>query len=715
MACRRFEPAGQSSSEEAKIPVSPDPQSLAFMAVDEFDGEPLGRSENSDEHEPNERSHSNQEFNNVSKRRPEQQQGHFGPQQEEPSLDESRLCLIDTACTACMHSREWRLAYQQSLPDGETCSPTASKKMFHFANGQSTGEKVTVWRIPIFFKGYKGEVFSAEIPSGKAPLLLSISAMTALDMVVMMKERKVQIKQLQIEVPLVTSTNHLGIDIAYDQAAGISTGPISELGEPRCSSEREDLLVYLAEEGSFSLLEGVPEIPCPEYAGHGKRRCAPVSTRGVRRSDKVFQFSERRLKELAKTAKDLRVQDRRLWAALKREYTMAEQLATRNFTQTVVFEPFAGRFLVTRIAASEFGWTNSQPMDILDGYDLLSQAGEAILWSVLTQHQPYLVVIAFDCKIWSLLTNMNPEVDWQQLRQVFGRKTLKLIKKIAKYQHSHNRNYLIENPAGSLAWLFEGILAALIEEADAKYAIGDQCAFGKKDPVSGKSVKKPTGWLSNNQHVLNKICRRCQCLWGTHQPVLGSNSFGQRSKQAAAYPPALCRAICRGILDSMISDYVAHMSNFCDRAFAAENLDSDQETEIMPFSDDDAQSSIVPSPSIAGDKGEVDEMKADFWKVEEDQLIRVHIVPRVQLFIPLATDETLPVDFCRISTERFPPSTELMGQSSDMRMTGQTEEKRSPAQNGPVKLGSSCFQRLKPLQEKAKGKSEERKQRMVEF
>jgi hypothetical protein len=310
---------------------------------------------------------------------------------------------------------------------------------------------------------------------------------------------------------------------------------------------------------------------------------------------------------------------------------------------------------------------------------------------------------------------MNPEVDWQQLRQVFGRKTLKLIKKIAKYQHSHNRNYLIENPAGSLAWLFEGILAALIEEADAKYAIGDQCAFGKKDPVSGKSVKKPTGWLSNNQHVLNKICRRCQCLWGTHQPVLGSNSFGQRSKQAAAYPPALCRAICRGILDSMISDYVAHMSNFCDRAFAAENLDSDQETEIMPFSDDDAQSSIVPSPSIAGDKGEVDEMKADFWKVEEDQLIRVHIVPRVQLFIPLATDETLPVDFCRISTERFPPSTELMGQSSDMRMTGQTEEKRSPAQNGPVKLGSSCFQRLKPLQEKAKGKSEERKQRMVEF
>lgn len=73
----------------------------------------------------------------------------------------------------------------------------------------------------------------------------------------------------------------------------------------------------------------------------------------------------------------------------------------------------------------------------------------------------------------------------------------------------------------------------------------------------------------------------------------------------------------------------------------------------MPSSRDDTRSSIVPSPSLAGEREEAEEREVDFWKVEEDQLVRVHEVPRVQLFIPLATDGTLPVDFQRISTERF--------------------------------------------------------------
>ena len=29
-------------------------------------------------------------------------------------FDESRVALLDTACTACMHSRAWRLQYEKS-------------------------------------------------------------------------------------------------------------------------------------------------------------------------------------------------------------------------------------------------------------------------------------------------------------------------------------------------------------------------------------------------------------------------------------------------------------------------------------------------------------------------------------------------------------------------------------------------------------------------
>ena len=141
---------------------------------------------------------------------------HFGPSND--AVDESKLCLIDTACTSCMHSKAWREAFEKTLPDGVSCSLTPAKKTFHFANGQSTENRLPVWRIPIYMDGFKGEVFSAEVPDGNTPLLLSIAAMTALDMVISLKDREVAVKKLGITMPLQrTRTRHLALSVAFDQ------------------------------------------------------------------------------------------------------------------------------------------------------------------------------------------------------------------------------------------------------------------------------------------------------------------------------------------------------------------------------------------------------------------------------------------------------------------------------------------------------------------
>lgn len=66
---------------------------------------------------------------------------------------EGRLALVDTACTSCMHSKAWRLAYSQTLPSGYECQRTQRMKTFHFADGSNTGTKIFIWRIPIFMKG----------------------------------------------------------------------------------------------------------------------------------------------------------------------------------------------------------------------------------------------------------------------------------------------------------------------------------------------------------------------------------------------------------------------------------------------------------------------------------------------------------------------------------------------------------------------------------
>ena len=556
---------------------------------------------------------------------------HFGP--SENVIDESQVCLIDTACTSCMHSKAWREAFQKTLPDGVSCSLTPAKKIFHFANGQSTQDRLPVWRIPIYLDGFKGEVFSAEVPEGNTPLLLSIAAMTALDMVICLKEQEVAVKKLGITMPLQrTRTRHLALNVAFNPKIG--ERDVGQMGQhgPRATSEQEDLLVYFVEEARFGLLQHqfLGSLDEPEFSNKVLSKQPNMDERGVKAEDKKHQISERRCKELSEARKRIRVEDRRTWAALKREYTMAEQLATNDFKWTVLFEPFAGSFATTRVASAEFGWTCSQPLDLLDGYDLLSKSGIQMLWDVLRQHRPVLILIAFDCRIWSLLTNCNPGTDWELLRSTLGKKTLDLIAQLCIWQDQHGAYYLLENPAGSLAWVYEGILARLLVEAHGKYATGDQCCFGKKDADTGKPVRKATGWLCNSEHILNRIAKRCRCPFGSHQSVVGSNSLGLRSKQAAMYPRALCRAICQGLLDTMVFDYSWKVPNF--------------EAAFPTFEEQSEEVSSGYVPSIA----EEDET-TDQWFIDDDgALVRSHVVPRNRLFVPRQADPNLPVEYSSI-------------------------------------------------------------------
>ena len=537
---------------------------------------------------------------------------HFGPAPPPGGIDESRVCLLDTACTSCMHSKKWREAYESTLPEGMSCSPTASTKSFHFANGATTDERATVWRIPIFLEGHKGEVFSAEITSGSTPLPLSIAAMTALDMVLHVREQLVEVKSLNLQLPmLVTQSRHLAIEVCYKEELGIKD---HDLAQPRLISEREDLLVYYGEEARMSLLTELPFTPEPRQVAKEVIE-ASHAARCLSSKDSIGQVSERRRRELEKAARRVQAADTRMWVALRREYSLAEQFSTFDFTTTVLFEPFGGSFVTTRFAAGHFGWTNSQPLDLVDGYDLLASYGRGLVHRVLDEHNPFLVLIAFDCKFWSLLTNLSPSVDWEHWRETLGAKTLQLVVSICLKQHAKQRYYLVENPAGSLAWIFEHILARLLEEAAGKYVIGDQCAYGHRDLVSQKPVKKPTGWLSNSEAILNKVGKRCRCAWGAHEQLLGSNRGGLRSAQAARYPQALCAAICSGVKHQMEIDYALSMS-FRDgqHALAAE----DQQDEAMNSDED---------PFVTG-------VYKDLWQLDGDRLIRHHNLPRRKFFSP---------------------------------------------------------------------------------
>lgn len=207
--------------------------------------------------------------------------------------------------------------YQKAL------SAAPRHTLFHFANGASTEDQVPVWRIPIFLKGYRGEVFSAEVPSGHTPLLLSISSMAALDMVIHVKDQKVFVNSLNIEMTLFTTkTRHLAIWVAYDPQVGIYDALNPEKEQPKIISEREDLMVYYQEEGGYQVLEGMAFKEVEDFGRRSPAKKPSLGERGVRTTDKRSEISLRREAELSEAASHVQQQDNRGCGQLCREVSL---------------------------------------------------------------------------------------------------------------------------------------------------------------------------------------------------------------------------------------------------------------------------------------------------------------------------------------------------------------------------------------------------------
>ncbi|CAE7262943.1 unnamed protein product, partial [Symbiodinium sp. CCMP2456] len=537
-------------------------------------------------------------------------------QDHETAQDESQLCLLDTACTSCLHSRRWRAAFERWLFEGVTCSPTGQTKNFHFANGQSESE-LTVWKVPVYLNNIYGEIFSAELPEGSTPLLLSLPTMTALGMVLDLAGGKVMVSALGIEMEFVqTATRHISIKATYD--------PTRPLAQPKGSKEEpdittDDLIIYYLAEGELPLLHEM------SFAALGPERSngpAPdLGNRGVTTKDRTAVLPERRARELNHKCKKQAAEDKRSWAALKCNFTLAEQWCSRDFLDTMLFEPFGRTCPTTTTATREHSWTCSRPLE-QDGCDLLSAGCLDAARRTLREHRPYLVLAPFYSRLWAVLGDGNPAP------QKLGRRIGKFLVLLAREQHRWGRYYLFQAPPAEFSWIFDKVVGTLTVEAGGKFTYGDQCAYGLRGLAGKAPEQRRTGWLSNSEILLNYLGRRCQRPPATH---------GTQSRSPNSLPPGLCRAICHGTKASMNLDYAISMAYRDGKhAFAGDNVDSDGDAEMGEYEDD--------SPE--------EEPWEDEWQfVGEDRLLRVHRVLRQRLFLPLSTTAP-PVPLPRLQPTR---------------------------------------------------------------
>ena len=532
-------------------------------------------------------------------------------------VDEGRVALLDTACTSCLHSARWRQHYEQTLPEGVFCEATKHSKLFHFANGEASEGRLTVWRVPIFLQGHAGEVFSAEMEQGGTPLLLSIPAMEALDMVLYMKERRVDVNVLHLSLPmLLTKTKHLAVTVAFDE----NDIPKQEAGEkPR--AQAEDILVYFVEESRLPLLH---QAACPTdeisfLTGRGRPDLGP---RGVHPKDPTGSMTQRRAAELKKAAGQQQAKDRRAWLALRRDFSLAEQFATLSFQRTVVFEPFSQDLALTRVAAEERSWTCTQPLDLIDGADLWQAPGRKLVNDVLADHQPYLTFVAASSRLWAAFRGKKES---EQARNKMARRALKFVCSLCVRQHQAGRYYLLELPATANAWEFEGILGKLLEEHGGKFVCGDLCRYGRRDLKTLKPIRGRTGWLSNSEAVLNHLGKQCQCPFGAHLVVKKRDQEEESDRRLQPHRRRIAQAICQGLAETMELDYGAAM------AFGS----TTQDASAFPAG---AEEEMETDGEDTGDE-DYEEPWEDDWRFDEveNKLIRVHRVLRRKLFIPLAS------------------------------------------------------------------------------
>ena len=120
---------------------------------------------------------------------------------------------------------------------------------------------------------------------------------------------------------------------------------------------------------------------------------------------------------------------------------------------------------------------------------------------------------------------------------------LKFALEIYELQLAEGRHFLHEHPDSAASWQVPRMVA-LRRRQGVGEVVAHLCQYGLVTPGPDgrpKPAQKPTRFLSSAPELLQRLGQRCT-QDHEHQPLTGG-----RAAAAAIYPPALCRAMLRGI------------------------------------------------------------------------------------------------------------------------------------------------------------------------
>ena len=171
--------------------------------------------------------------------------------------------------------------------------------------------------------------------------------------------------------------------------------------------------------------------------------------------------------------------------------------------------------------AGLLGLRPGQAFDLVDGVDLGTVPGRALVWAYLEAHRPRCVVVSSPCTTFSALMAIckgrMPPGKFEQ-NHGEGKHRLSFAMSVCKFQHSRGRYFLHEHPAGATSWKETSVreVRTLPGAMTSKF---DQCCYGLTSPYEGKQYKQ-TMFLHNIPATRAELGDRyCTCSV-RHRPII---------------------------------------------------------------------------------------------------------------------------------------------------------------------------------------------------
>ncbi|MDA8583664.1 hypothetical protein N9L68_05505 [bacterium] len=195
--------------------------------------------------------------------------------------------------------------------------------------------------------------------------------------------------------------------------------------------------------------------------------------------------------------------------------------------------------------AAKFGIAVGDAMDLTTGWGFAQEAGRRRAEAYVDKEKPPVLIGSPPCVAVSHFQALIPDSERKAKQLADGIKHVGVVARLYRKHIDAGRILLHEQPAHARSLALPRI-RNIMRDLKVELVIADQCMFGLETRGKHKSqfvaAKNPTHFMTNSRTIGRELRRKCDRKH-EHQPLLDG-----RAKGAARYPPALCRAICRGIM-----------------------------------------------------------------------------------------------------------------------------------------------------------------------